>query len=195
MPRADDAAWPDDRLLGAVAFAARAHAGQIRKDGQTPYASHAFRVCFILRDLFGITDRAALAAALLHDTLEDTTVDFDDLSGQFGAPVARYVAALTKDSRLPEEQREAAYCTGLGKAPWQVKVCKLADIFDNLQDSLHLSPEQQAKTQKKARRYLTALQIDLVASEAIAAWQKVDAFLGQLSRSQSTQPRKKTSHR
>jgi guanosine-3',5'-bis(diphosphate) 3'-pyrophosphohydrolase len=193
MAQADDAAWPDDKFLGAVAFAARAHAGQVRKDGQTPYASHAFRVCFILRDLFGITDRAALAAALLHDTLEDTTVDFDDLAGQFGAPVARYVAALTKDSRLPEEEREAAYCAGLSQAPWQVKVCKLADIFDNLQDSLHLSPEHLAKTQKKARRYLTALQSDLVAPEAIAAWKKVDAFLDQLGSPQSTQPRKKTS--
>ncbi len=192
MTRAGDAALPDDRLLEAVAFAARAHSGQIRKDGKTPYASHTFRVCFILRDIFGITDRQALAAALLHDTLEDTTVDFDDLAEQFGETVARYVAALTKDSRLPEEEREAAYCVGLSLAPWQVKACKLADIYDNLQDSLHLSPEHQVKTRKKARRYLTALQIDLIAPEAIAAWKKVAAFLDQLGSPQPAPTRKKT---
>ena len=40
-------------LLAAAAFAARAHDGQYRKDGKTPYVSHVFRVCLVLRDLFG----------------------------------------------------------------------------------------------------------------------------------------------
>ena len=106
--------------------------------------------------------------------------------------VARYVAALTKDSRLPEEEREAAYCLGLSLAPWQVKVCKLADIYDNLQDSRHLSAAHQVKTQKKARRYLAALRIDLVAPEAIAAWNKVDAFLDQMGSPQPSSKRTKS---
>lgn len=166
----------DDAVLEAVAFAARAHRGQIRKDGQTPYASHAFRVCLVLRDKLGVTDRAALTAALLHDTIEDTTTDFDDLAKTFGPEVAELVVWVTKDSRLPEEQREAAYCQGLSKAPWQARVCKLADIFDNLQDSRHLSPAHRAKTKTKARRYLDALAANL-SPEAAPAWKIVDELL------------------
>jgi guanosine-3',5'-bis(diphosphate) 3'-pyrophosphohydrolase len=176
MAKAEHSASHNALLLEAVAFATRAHRGQIRKDGQTPYVSHAFRVCLIVRDVFGIADRDALAAALLHDTIEDTTTDFDDLAERFGTRVAKYVAILSKDSRLPEEDREAAYCAGLSKAPWQAKVCKLADIYDNLHDSLELSAQQRAKTKRKARRYLEALALDL-APEVTAAWKTVDAFL------------------
>src|SRR4051794_24993753 len=93
-------------LLDAIAFAARAHRHQLRKDGQTPYASHPFRVCLVLRHVFGIDDTKVLTAAVLHDTIEDTTTDNDDLSERFGPDVARWVAALTKDKRQPDEERE-----------------------------------------------------------------------------------------
>src|SRR6184192_4219738 len=100
-------------LLDAVAFAARAHRHQLRKDGQTPYASHPFRVCLVLRHVFGIDDPRVLTAAVLHDTVEDTTTDCDDLVERFGPDVARWVAALTKDKRLPEDERERSYAAGL----------------------------------------------------------------------------------
>src|SRR3954467_9177362 len=96
-------------LLEAAGFAARAHRHQFRKDGLTPYAAHPFRVCLIVRHGFGIGDPEFLAAALLHDTIEDTTTDFDDLEERFGARVAGWVAALSKDTRLPDAEREAAY--------------------------------------------------------------------------------------
>jgi hypothetical protein len=86
------------------------------------------------------------------------------------------VVLLTKDSRLPEEEREAAYCQGLSTAPWQAIVCKLADVFDNLQDSSHLPPEQSKKTRQKARRYLDALAANMT-PEAAPAWKIVDALL------------------
>src|SRR6476660_6714705 len=89
-------------LLEAASFAARAHRHQLRKDGQTPYAAHPFRVCLIVRHVFGIDDPDTLTAALLHDTIEDTTTDFDDLEKQFGVKVAGWVAALTQDKRLPD---------------------------------------------------------------------------------------------
>src|SRR6266481_8104671 len=89
-------------VLDAVAFAARAHQGQLRKDKQTPYVSHVFRVCLILRDLFGFDDPRMLCAALLHDTVEDTTTDFDDLTEKLSPEVAHWVALLTKDKRLPD---------------------------------------------------------------------------------------------
>jgi guanosine-3',5'-bis(diphosphate) 3'-pyrophosphohydrolase len=145
------------RLLEAVSFAARAHQGQVRKDGKTPYASHPFRVCLVVRHVFGIDDPSALTAAALHDTIEDTTTDFDDLEEHFGPEVASWVAALSKDSRMRQDERERAYEAQLAKAPWQVKVCKLADMFDNLMDSAHIRPEQRARTFRKLHRYLDAL--------------------------------------
>src|SRR5438128_10744049 len=83
-------------LLEAIAFAARAHQGKLRKDGATPYVSHVFRVCLVLRHVFGVEDRQALMAAALHDTVEDTDTDFDNLQEEFGQDVACWVAALSK---------------------------------------------------------------------------------------------------
>lgn len=148
-------------LLEAFAFAARSHQGQLRKDGKTPYVSHVFRVCFILRHVFGIDDAQTLMAAALHDTVEDTTTDFDDLEEKFGSDVANWVAALSKDKRRPEEDREQAYEAQLANGPWQVKVCKLADIFDNLMDSVTSRPEQRQRVLRNSHRYLKALQQDL----------------------------------
>jgi guanosine-3',5'-bis(diphosphate) 3'-pyrophosphohydrolase len=144
-------------LLNAVSFAARAHRHQLRKDGQTPYASHPFRVCLIVRHVFGIDDPTVLTAALLHDTIEDTTTDFDDLAEQFNSEVARWAAALSKDKRRPDDEREQAYMEQLIAADWPVKICKLADVFDNLLDSAHFPPEKRRKTIERARSYLAAL--------------------------------------
>ena len=76
---------------------------------------------------------------------------------RFGAEVASWVAALSKDSRLQEAERESAYEAQIARASWQVKVCKLADMFDNLQDLPTARPEQRARTFKKMHRYLEAL--------------------------------------
>ena len=144
-------------VLRAIAFAARAHAGQLRKDGKTPYVSHVVRVSFVVRNIFGIDDPQILQAALLHDTIEDTTTDFDDIAAAFSPEVASWVAALTKDKRLADEAREAAYLDALVRAPWQVHVCKLADVYDNLLDSQHLDAAKRTKTRARARFYLAGL--------------------------------------
>src|SRR5690242_17242449 len=107
-------------LLEAISFAARAHQGQIRKDRVTPYAAHPFRVCTIVQQVFGIHDRGVLIAAVLHDTIEDTTTDRDDLVKAFGPEVAEWVALLSKDKRMTDDAREETYRAGLDSAPWQV---------------------------------------------------------------------------
>jgi (p)ppGpp synthase/HD superfamily hydrolase len=144
-------------LLEAISFAARVHQGQLRKDQRTPYAAHPFRVCLVLRHVFGIDDEAALTAAVLHDTIEDTTTDFDDIRERFGEAVASWVAALSKDKRREEGEREEEYRAALAAAPWQVKACKLGDVFDNLLDSQHFPPEKRRRTMEHARLYLAAL--------------------------------------
>ncbi len=176
---ADTIAGTYQPLLEAVAFAARAHHGQRRKDGQTPYHSHVFRVALVLREVFGVADPRVLTAALLHDTIEDTTTDFDDLEGHFGREVAGWVALLSKDKRLPDDQREEAYCRQLAAAPWQVQVCKLADVFDNLLDMSHLAAEQRPRSLGRVRRYLEALQGGLQ-PEAAAAHALVTRLLAEL---------------
>ncbi len=145
------------RLLRAAAFAARAHRNQWRKDGQTPYVSHVFRACLTVRHLFGVDDDDVLAAALLHDTIEDTNTDFDDIESHFGPQIAGWVRALTKDKREQEAFRENKYIEELAVSPWQVKACKLADVHDNLLDSDHFPPEKRAKTFRRSRQYLSVL--------------------------------------
>ena len=75
---------PNQIVFDAVAFAAWAHRHQVRKDNKTPYVSHVFRVCLTVRHVFGFDDPRMLAAAVLHDTIEDTTTDYDDLIEHFG---------------------------------------------------------------------------------------------------------------
>lgn len=144
-------------IFEAASFSARAHAGQYRRDGVTPYASHPFRVCFILRHLFKVKNEEALAAALLHDTLEDTATDFDDLEKTFGKRVAEWASLLSKDRRLPELQREKEYIHQLAGAPDEVKLAKLADIYDNLTDSLKASSKNKTKTLSRVKTYFQVL--------------------------------------
>jgi guanosine-3',5'-bis(diphosphate) 3'-pyrophosphohydrolase len=135
----------------AAAFAARAHRHQIRKDGRTPYVSHLVRVAMTVSQVFGCHDPIVLAAALLHDTIEDTTTDYDDLAERFGKQVADCVAALTKDMALPEKRRERAYDQRLAKATWRARLVKLADVYDNFCDMESWAAEKQAS--KKADAY------------------------------------------
>lgn len=168
-----------NRLMQACSFAARAHRYQLRKDGETPYASHPFRVCLVVREVFGVEDPAVLTAAVLHDTIEDTNTDHDDIAEKFGPQVAGWVGALSKDKRLPEPEREAAYAEGLRRAPWQVKVCKLGDVYDNLLDSSSTDPHKQAKTLKNAHRYLDAI-ADGMPDSMRAAWEATSRLLASL---------------
>ena len=120
----------------AAAFAARAHRNQVRKDGPgTPYFSHPARVAMTLAVRFGCDDETVLAAAFLHDVIEDTTADYDDLIEHFDKEVADIVACLSKDPRVIEPQRERQYDKQLANGPWQARLVKLADVYDNLADA------------------------------------------------------------
>lgn len=138
-------------VLDAISFAALKHAGQLRKDGVTPYVAHPLRVLTIMATVFDVEDPQALAAAALHDTIEDTATDWDELAERFGEVVAGYVARLSKDKRLPEEEREQAYLETLANSPLEVKLCKLADAYDNLVDARTLSAKARRKAIDKAQ--------------------------------------------
>src|ERR1051326_5241074 len=88
LPEADR-----DVLRRAFELAQRAHEGQFRLSGE-PYIEHPVAVAGVLAELH--LDADTLAAALLHDTVEDTAVTLDDLGQQFGPTVARLVEGVTK---------------------------------------------------------------------------------------------------
>lgn len=119
----------------AASLAARVHEYQYRRDGQTPYAAHPTRVALTVACVFGVADPNIIAAALLHDAIEDCGVDYDEIAGSFGSEIAQFVAAMSKDMRLPEPQREVAYDEQLARGPWQGRLLKLADVYDNLCDA------------------------------------------------------------
>jgi (p)ppGpp synthase/HD superfamily hydrolase len=94
-----------------------------------------------------VDDERTLAIALMHDTIEDTTVDFDEISEEFGDEIAHAVGLLSKDMRLPEDERECEYDARLAKADWRVHLVKLADQYDNLADTL-----TEGRAEKKVRK-------------------------------------------
>ncbi len=149
----------------AISFAGRAHAGQFRNDGVTPYVTHPMRVTMTVRDVFGCDDEICLAAAALHDVIEDTPTDFDDLEERFGIEVAQCVAALTKEMRLREPERERAYDEALEQADWRAKLVKLADTYDNLCDLS--SPGKQKKIIGLCRRAIAIAMPAMSEHEAV----------------------------
>ena len=120
----------------AVMLSVKAHRFQTRKDGLTPYVSHPMRVCMTLMLVFDVYDPEILSAALLHDVIEDTNTDFDDILEACGHEVATIVAALSKDTRMEYKQREEIYRKQLASASWKVKIIKMADIYDNISEAL-----------------------------------------------------------
>ncbi len=152
-----------DRYLWqtAVSYAARSHHGQFRKDEKTPFVAHPSRAAMTLAAVFGCADEAILAAAALHDTIEDTTTDYDDLAELFGRDVAGLVAALTKNATLPEAERERDYDARLARADWRARLIKLADCYDNLCDEAR--PAKPAKVRRKCRRAIALAKVDAAA--------------------------------
>lgn len=146
----------DTRVQAAISFATRAHHGQTRADGRTPYIAHPMRVAYVLHHRFKVDDTNAYIAALLHDTIEDTKTTYDVLSDHFGDGVARMVAVLTKDERLPARKRDDIYYAGLETASWQTKAIKMADSYDNVLDSA---------TSKNPRKKLAAARRSLALAD------------------------------
>jgi guanosine-3',5'-bis(diphosphate) 3'-pyrophosphohydrolase len=142
----------------AISFAARAHRHQLRRDGRTPYAAHVVRVAMAISQVFECRDETTITVAILHDVIEDTTTDYDDIASRFGEEVARGVAALTKNMALPEKKREADYDHRLEQGSWRVRLVKLADVYDNLCDSL-TDPEAAKNRAKRVRACQRAIKI------------------------------------
>jgi 5'-deoxynucleotidase YfbR-like HD superfamily hydrolase len=141
---------PTQIVLHAFRYAAFKHRNQTFSDGVTPYFAHVVRVNWILRDLFHISDTPTIVAAILHDVVEDTDTDLEEIEDIFGQTIAQYVNLLTKNQALPKREREREYDDKLENAPETVKIAKLADLYDNL--SRRIGTSRLPSTIKNARR-------------------------------------------
>ncbi len=165
-------------MLRAAGFAARKHHGQTRADNLTPYFSHVARVTLILSHVFGVDDEDTLTAALLHDTLEDTATDYDEIASLFGEKVAEYVVLLTKNVMLPKKEREQVYAERLSTAPEPVIIAKMADLYDNLSDRVH-SPKLR-KTAATAEKLLAIFARRVRSRTGLAAHAKLSLLLAEV---------------
>src|ERR1700677_2545636 len=121
------------RRAGIAAI--NAHEGQLRRTGE-PYVTHPIAVAGITADL-GL-DEITIAAALLHDAVEDTGVTTEWLSSEFGAQVSAVVDGVTKLDRLEFDSKEAQQAATIRKMfiamaqDWRVLLIKLADRLHNM---------------------------------------------------------------
>ena len=114
----------------AKAFAEAKHAGKVRKYTDTPYSEHLAAVVALL-DEHRSNMPNMLAAAWLHDTVEDTDTTIVEVADAFGEEVAELVYWLTDTDKGIRSARATVTAWRLGRAPWDAKMIKLADIIDN----------------------------------------------------------------
>jgi len=138
-----EASW----LRGVYELADTAHDGQHRASGED-YIEHPIAVARILADME--MDRATIAAAILHDVVEDTVVTSDEVATKFGPEIAQLVDGVTKLTRIPYQSKEDAQVENLRKMfmamarDIRVIIIKLADRLHNMRtlSSLPASKQQ-----------------------------------------------------
>jgi guanosine-3',5'-bis(diphosphate) 3'-pyrophosphohydrolase len=121
-------------ILKALEFAALKHRDQRRKDEVTPYINHPIALANVLCQEGGIRDEVVLAAALLHDTLEDTQTTPEELREAFGDSVACIVEEVTDDKSLLKAERKRLQIEDAGALSREAKLVKLADKICNVRD-------------------------------------------------------------
>jgi len=149
IPDADN-----DLLRRAFEFSARAHEGQQRRSGED-FILHPFGVAKISAELH--LDEQTIAAALLHDVVEDTGTGIDEVQGEFGEEVATLVEGVTKLTRISFQSREQAEAENYRKMIMamaedaRVILIKLADRLHNMRTIEYLGKQKQLQ---KARETL-----------------------------------------
>src|SRR5947208_6843879 len=132
----------------AYEYSQKIHAGQSRASGE-PYLVHPLEVALVLAEMK--MDPVAIAAGLLHDSVEDTSVTIVDIRKEFGEQVAHIVEGVTKISKIEFATREEQQAENIRKMMLamvddiRVVLIKLADRLHNMRTLEHLDPERQHK--------------------------------------------------
>jgi GTP diphosphokinase / guanosine-3',5'-bis(diphosphate) 3'-diphosphatase len=141
-----------DLVVRAFRYAAEHHEGQKRRSGEE-FVRHPWEVAKICAELH--LDEQTVAAALLHDVVEDTGAELDDLRAEFGDEIAELVAGVTKLTRIQFQTREQAQAENYRKMivamaddPRVIPI-KLADRLHNMRTIEHLPKQKQIQTSKE----------------------------------------------
>jgi guanosine-3',5'-bis(diphosphate) 3'-pyrophosphohydrolase len=130
-----------DMLVKALDYAAVKHQNQRRKGKkQLPYINHPIQVMRVLWEVGQVRDIEALAAALLHDTLEDTDATSAEILSLFGENVLSLVQEVSDDKSLPKSVRKQLQVEHASEVSPNAKMIKLADKICNVYDLSHESP-------------------------------------------------------
>ena len=136
-------------IMEAASFAAERHRTQRRKDAEaSPYINHPLALASLLAGEGGVTDATVLAAALLHDTVEDTETSPDEIAERFGADVAAIVAEVTDDKSLHWTERKRLQVVKAASKSDRAKLVKLADKVCNLRDLAATPPADWSKERR-----------------------------------------------
>jgi len=129
-------------LIDAIDFAAFKHREQNRKGHEkTPYINHPVGLARVLAVEGGVTDIETLAAAVLHDTIEDTKTTYAELERRFGRTVADVVVEVTDVGMQPKRMRKVMQIQHAPHLSERAKLVKLADKICNLRDMIARPPE------------------------------------------------------
>ncbi len=137
-------------LARAFAFAARRHVDQRRKGERAePYLNHLAEVAELVAEASGGEDVVLVAAAILHDVVEDTPTSLEELDRLFGPEVAKLVAEVTDDTGLSSAERKRRQLARAPKLSPRAKRIKIADKISNLR-ALRTSPPRGWDRARKA---------------------------------------------
>lgn len=133
---------PDDigKIVRAAAFAATRHAGRKRKGGG-PYIDHLIEVADLAASVAEVRDADAIAAAYLHDAVEDGLARRSEIERLFGPTVAGYVDELTDPEGSGEEERRHRQVEHASHLSPAAKTIKLADKISNIRDVTRSRPD------------------------------------------------------
>lgn len=128
-------------LLKALSFAAYKHRHHCRKGIKPiPYINHPIAVADLLVRTANIRDPETIAAALLHDTVEDTDTTLAELDKEFGPAISQLVAELSDDKSLPPEERKRRQLEHASSLSHRAREIKLCDKISNLRDVIEDPP-------------------------------------------------------
>ena len=146
----------DNIVLKARDLAMKAHEGQTIKGSNIPYVVHCAQVAGIIQAT--IDSNIMIAAAWLHDAVEDTSLTLKDISEQTHEKVAEYVHKLTDQATEGNRtKRKLAERQRLGKECFAVQTIKLADIISNLTYAETLESSFRSIYIKEKRALITVL--------------------------------------
>lgn len=138
-------------FLQALNFSAGKHRDQRRKDSAaSPYINHPIEVACLLWTVGGVQDEAAILAAILHDTIEDTDTKPEEIRACFGDDVLGLVLEMSDDKSLPKQERKLNQIVHSPRLSPRAKQIKLADKICNVHDIAFAPPESWPLTRRIA---------------------------------------------